>query len=90
MSAASEKFKAFETCKWIVQDERLLGGSLAIRGTRIPVSLILDHLSGGWTVEDLEAEYEGWSRESLPEILALAATLTTRAALPSPNPETAA
>ena len=75
-------FKAYKSYQWIVQDPRLLGGNLAVRGTRLPVMLILDCLAGGWTLADIEREYEGWPRDSLPEIFAVASELAEAAALP--------
>jgi hypothetical protein len=38
---------AYKNYRWIVTDPDLLGGKLAIRGTRISVSLILKCLANG-------------------------------------------
>ena len=48
---ALKPFKAF---RWIVADPELLGGKLAIRGTRFSVSFILSCLAERMTVEEIE------------------------------------
>ena len=79
---AAENLRGYKSYSWLVQDERLLGGRLAVRGTRMPVALILELLASGWTADDLEAEYPGWPRESMHDILAAAAELAEQARLP--------
>jgi uncharacterized protein (DUF433 family) len=39
-------------------DEKIKGGKPVIKGTRVPVDLILGKLSGGMTYEELMEEYE--------------------------------
>jgi len=51
---ALKPFKAF---RWIVADPELLGGKLAIRGTRFSVSFILSCLAERMTVEEVEDTY---------------------------------
>ena len=70
------KPKPFKNYKWITQDPELLGGHLAIRGTRLPVNLILECFAAGMDVSEIEHQYPGFPRESLPEIFAIAAELT--------------
>ena len=43
--------------RWIVADPELLGGRLALRGTRLSVSLILECLANGMTFEDINEAY---------------------------------
>ena len=63
--------------KWIVADPDLLGGTPAVRGTRLSVSLILECLANGMTVDDINEAYAGaFPPEALPEILRLASELT--------------
>ncbi|MGD0872850.1 MAG: DUF433 domain-containing protein [Bryobacteraceae bacterium] len=47
----------FRNFRWIVADAELLGGKLAIRGTRFSVSFILSCLSEGMSVEEIEETY---------------------------------
>jgi uncharacterized protein (DUF433 family) len=68
---------AYKNYKWIVADPQLLGGKLAIRGTRLAVSLILECLANGMTLEDIEQSFDGaFPREALPEVLKVAAEFT--------------
>jgi uncharacterized protein (DUF433 family) len=68
------RYKDYE---WIVADPQLLGGKLAIRGTRLAVSLILECLASGMSLDDIEQSFEGaFPREALPEVLIVASELT--------------
>jgi len=42
----------------VVSDSEVLGGEAVIKGTRVPVSLILGHLAGGMSIEELVYEYD--------------------------------
>ncbi len=46
--------KAYKQYQWIVQDPELVGGHLAIRCTRLPVSLILECLVAGFDIDEIE------------------------------------
>jgi uncharacterized protein (DUF433 family) len=64
---------AYKEYKWIVADPELLGGKLAIRGTRLAVSLILECLAGGMSVDDIDQSFGGeFPRQALPEVLSVA------------------
>ena len=39
-------------------DEKIRGGTPVIKGTRVPVDLILGKLAGGMTYEELMKEYD--------------------------------
>ena len=57
-------------------DPRLLGGALAVRGTRLSVALILECLANGMAFEDINESFEGsFPREALPEVLKVASEL---------------
>jgi uncharacterized protein (DUF433 family) len=67
----------YKDYQWIVADARLLGGKLAIRGTRLSVSLILECLGGGMSLEDIDEAFDhAFPHEALPEVLKVAAELT--------------
>ena len=51
---AQQELKPFKDCRWIVADPDLLGGKLAIRGTRFSVSFILSCLAEGMSIEEIE------------------------------------
>ena len=42
----------------VVSDSEVLGGEAVIKGTRVPVSLLLGHLAGGMSIEELVYEYD--------------------------------
>jgi uncharacterized protein (DUF433 family) len=68
---------AFRGYQWIVSDPQLLGGKLAIRGTRLSVSLILECLANGMSLEEIDAAFDHtFPHEALPEVLKVASELT--------------
>ena len=69
--------RAWRHYHWIVADPELLGGKLAVRGTRLSVSLILECLANGMAVDDINEAYGGvFPPEALPEILQVASEVT--------------
>ena len=66
---------SYKNYKWIVSDPALLGGKLAIRGTRLSVSFILSCLAEGMTVEEIQETYAPFPREAVPEIMKVASEL---------------
>ena len=71
-----KNLRPFKDYKWIVADARLLGGGLAIRGTRLSVSLILECLSNGMTLKDIDESFDhAFPHEALPEVLKVASEL---------------
>lgn len=68
--------KPYKDYKWIVCDPRLLGGNLAVRGTRLSVSHILECLANGMTMKDIDESFAGsFPPEALPEVLRAASEL---------------
>jgi len=67
--------KAFRSFRWIVADSELLGGKLAIRGTRFSVSFILACLAEGMTVEEIEETYGKLPHEAIPEVMRVASEI---------------
>ena len=67
---------AYKDYRWIVADPRLLGGKLAIRGTRLSVSLILEALANGMSLDEIDLAYDrAFAREALPEVLRVSSEL---------------
>ena len=56
-------------------DPQVCHGKPCIRGTRIFISLVLDNLAAGHSVEDVIASYPGLAREDVRAALAYAAEL---------------
>ncbi|MGD0458524.1 MAG: DUF433 domain-containing protein [Terriglobia bacterium] len=67
----------YKDYQWIVADPQLLGGRLAIRGTRLSVSLILECLAGGMSLAEIDEAFDrAFPHEALPEVLRVAAEVT--------------
>lgn len=49
---------SFEIFPGIVSDSEILGGEAVIKGTRVPVSLILGHLAAGMSIDEILYEYD--------------------------------
>jgi uncharacterized protein (DUF433 family) len=63
-------------------DPAICGGQVCIKGTRIPVSLILEALAGGDTIEDLLRGYPTLTREDVAAALSYGARLAHERILP--------
>jgi uncharacterized protein (DUF433 family) len=66
----------------IVATPDTLHGWPRFRGTRIPVSIVLDNLAGGVTAEELFADYPTLPKEAIPAALAYAADLARDSIVP--------
>jgi len=56
----------------IVVDPEVLVGKPVIRGTRISVEFVVDLLAGGWTKEQILAEYDHLTPEDIQACLGYA------------------
>ena len=59
----------------IIIDEKIMHGKPVIKGTRIPVYIILNLLAGGMKFNDILLEYPGLRREDIFACLQYAAHL---------------
>src|ERR1039457_1224920 len=67
----------YKEYQWIVADPQLLGGKLAIRGTRLAVSLILECLASGMSLDDIDQSFDcDFPRQALPEVLKVGSEFT--------------
>ena len=64
----------------ISSDPDILNGIPAIRGTRIPVSIVLEMFDGGLSIKDMIAQYPQLKEDDIHEALRFSADLlaTTR------------
>ena len=62
----------------IVIDEKILGGKPIIKGTRIPVYLIVEMIASGLSVKDILKEYPELGEEDVKAALRYAASLLKR------------
>jgi len=72
------ELRPYKNYQWIVADPKLLGGGLAIRGTRLSVALILECLANGMTLADIDESFDHiFPHEALPEVLRVASELAS-------------
>jgi uncharacterized protein (DUF433 family) len=74
------KPSGFKDYNCIVADPALLGGKLAVRGTRFSVLFILSCLGEGISAEEIQQTYAPFPVEAIPEIMKVASQ-----ALDTPN-----
>ncbi|MEW5942298.1 MAG: DUF433 domain-containing protein [Pseudomonadota bacterium] len=60
---------------FVTTDPSICHGVACVKGTRIMVSVVLDNLSSGLSVEEIVASYPSLSRESIQACIAYAADL---------------
>ena len=63
---------------WI--DTKRMGGEPCFRGTRLPVRVLFEYLSGGHSLDDFLADFDGVEREVLTSVLDLSAKEIERVA----------
>ena len=56
----------------IESNPEILGGKPVVKGTRIPVDLILELAGLGYSIEDIVKEYPALSKETVMEVLRFA------------------
>ena len=60
---------------YITTDPTIMHGTVCFRGTRIPVSVVLDNLADGETPERILNQYPSLKAEHIPAAIAYAAEL---------------
>lgn len=68
----------------ITTDPAVCHGKACIRGTRIPVAVVLANLAAGLSVEELRRSYPGLGSDAVPAALAYAADLAQETLLQLP------
>jgi len=74
-----------EQLQMISADPAVMHGQAVITGTRVPVSLILDCLAAGMTVEEITAEYPTVTAAGVRAAAAYGAALAREELLPQPQ-----
>ncbi len=69
----------------ITFNPKIMAGQACIRGMRVPVSLILNLLANGKTVEEIIADYPYLELEDIQQSLAYGAWLAREQYYPKPN-----
>jgi uncharacterized protein (DUF433 family) len=67
----------------ITFDPKILGGRAAIRGIRIPVSVIVGQIANGTAWDEVLREYPDLEREDIQQALAYAAWLAQEEVVPA-------
>ena len=60
----------------ITVDPAICHGNACIKGTRVMVSVVMDNLAAGFTVDEIIQSYPSLSREMVQSAIAYAAELT--------------
>jgi uncharacterized protein (DUF433 family) len=60
---------------YIVVDPSICHGKACVKGTRIPVSVILDNLAAGLSLDEILRSYPSLSREAVQAAISYAAEL---------------
>jgi uncharacterized protein (DUF433 family) len=68
----------------IAADPEIMHGTVCFRGTRIPVSVVLDNLAAGETPERMLDQYPSLKPEHIPAAIAYAADLARERVVPVP------
>ena len=68
----------------ITADPQVMHGQACVKGTRIPVSVVLDNLAGGMTEDEIIEQYPSLSHEGIHASLAYAAELAHDEVIPLP------
>lgn len=69
---------------YIAADPQIMHGAVCLRGTRIPVSVVLDNLAAGETPASILEEYPTLRPEHIPAAIAYAAELARERIVPIP------
>jgi len=69
---------------YISSDPEIMHGAVCFRGTRVPVSVVLDNLAAGETSDAILADYQSLKPEHIPAALAYAADLARERIVPIP------
>ncbi len=69
---------------YISTDPQIMHGAVCFRGTRIPVSVVLDNLAAGETSERILDQYPSLQPEHIPAAISYAADLARERIVPIP------
>lgn len=69
---------------YITADPEIMHGTVCFKGTRIPVSVVLDNLAAGETEEHILDQYPSLRPEHIPAAIAYAADLARERVVPVP------
>ena len=68
----------------ISADPQIMHGAVCFRGTRIPITVVLDNLADGATAQEIFAQYPGLRPEHVSAAISYAADLARERVVPLP------
>ena len=71
--------------EFVTVDPNICHGQACIKGTRIPVSVVLDCLAAGMTLDEITGQYPSLDAESIRAALAYGALLAREEIRPLPE-----
>ena len=84
LASDNEKEIAVNWRPYIIADPQVMHGAVCFRGTRVPVSVVLDNLAAGETPDRILDQYPSLQQEHIPAAIAYAADLARERILPIP------
>ena len=69
METRYHRFMPVDWKRYIVSDPEVLRGKPRLKGTRIPVGLVLGHLASGETVEGIVTQFPGLTPDQIAACL---------------------
>lgn len=69
----------------ISSDPNVMGGQVVVRGTRVPVSVILDCVAAGMSVQEILDEYPSLTSDGVRAAAAYGAVLAREELVPLPG-----
>jgi len=63
----------WENCEEVEVNPNIIGGSPAVKGTRVPVAAIFDNLEGGASISEVVEWFPGVTQHQIKVILRFAA-----------------
>lgn len=66
----------------VISDPKIMHGAVCFKGTRVPVSVVLDNLADGESAERILDQYPSLRPEHIPAAIAYAAELARERVVP--------
>lgn len=70
--------------EFVIVDPAICHGRVCIKGTRVMVSVVLDNLAAGLTIDEILQSYPSLTREAIQAAIAYAAELTRERVISMP------
>ena len=71
-----------QTWKWIASNPKICGGEPCVKGTRVAIHLLLDHLAAGDSIDDILKAYPQLTKAAVQEAIEYASLAVREEILP--------